>query len=100
MATTPEGRVKAAVKRLLKSRGIWYYCPMQNGMGVSGIPDFICCWEGRFLAVETKAPGRRSSTTANQNERIREIIAARGVAIVVDDVAQLQEILDARPQGS
>jgi hypothetical protein len=100
MSTTPEGRVKAAVKRLLKARGVWFYCPMQNGMGVSGIPDFICCWEGRFLAIETKAPGRRNSTTANQKERIREIIDSRGIAIVIDDVAQLQEVLGASPQES
>lgn len=91
---TPEGRVKTAVKRLLVSRGIWYFMPMQNGFGVVGIPDFICCWEGRFLAIETKAPGRRSDTTANQERRIQEIQGTGGLAIVVDDVQQLIDFLD------
>jgi hypothetical protein len=91
---TPEGRVKAAVKRLLLSRGVWFYMPIQNGMGVVGIPDFICCWDGRFLAIETKAPGKRSGTTPNQKARIAEIAAANGLVVVVDDVKQVEEILD------
>ena len=94
MASTPEGKVKDAVKKLLKSRGIWWYCPVQNGMGVVGIPDFICCWDGKFLAVETKAPGKRANTSANQDARINEIRLAKGLAIVVDDVRQLEELLN------
>lgn len=92
MAGTPEGKVKGAVKKLLKERGIWWYCPVQNGMGVVGIPDFICCWGGKFLAIETKAPGKRNNTTPNQDNRIAEILAAGGVAVVVDDIEQLKEI--------
>jgi hypothetical protein len=90
---TPEGKVKAAVKRLLKERGVWWYSPVQNGMGVVGIPDFICCWGGRFLAIETKAPGKRGNTTPNQDARIAEITVAGGIAVVIDDVEQLKEIL-------
>lgn len=91
MAMTPEGKVKKDVKAWLKARGIWFYMPVQNGMGVVGIPDLICCWDGKFLAIETKAPGKRSQTTANQEARIDEIRAAKGWAIVVDDVSQLDD---------
>ena len=86
---TPEAKVKDAVKKYLKAHGIWYYMPVQNGMGVVGIPDIIACWRGRFLAIETKAPGKRANTTANQERVIAEIIAHDGMAIVVDDVSQL-----------
>ena len=91
MAMTPEGKVKKDVKAWLKARDIWFYMPVQNGMGVVGIPDLICCWGGKFLAIETKAPGKRSQTTANQEARIDEIRAAKGWAIVVDDVSQLDD---------
>lgn len=97
MAVTPEGRVKNAVKALLKARGIWFYMPTQSQFGVVGIPDFICVhpgWGGRMLAIETKAPGKRKNTTPNQDRVIAEINAAGGVAIVVDDITQLQEVLD------
>ena len=94
MANTPEGRVKDAVKKELRKRDIWYFMPMQNGFGVVGIPDFICCMEGSFLAIETKAPGKRCDTTANQDRVIAEIEAHLGHAIVVDDVSQLITYLD------
>lgn len=90
MAMTPEGRVKAAVKKWLKERGIWFYMPVQNGMGVTGVPDFICCWRGSFLSIETKAPGKRNNLSANQ-ERIGQLIRdAGGIWLVVDDVEQLK----------
>lgn len=93
MAITPEGKVKVAVKKWLKEKGIWYYCPMQNGMGVVGIPDFICCVPpaGKFFAIETKAPGKLNNLTPNQVARIDEIRSAHGWAVVVDDVKQLEE---------
>lgn len=91
---TPEGRVKEAVKKVLKARDIWFFMPMQNGFGVVGIPDFICCWRGYFLAIETKAPGKRGDTTANQDRRLQEIKDHGGWTIVVDDAAQLIEYLN------
>lgn len=95
MAMTPEGRVKAKVKAWLQARGVWYCMPIGSGYGSSGVPDFICCWGGRFLAIETKAPGRRNGTTALQKQQIEAIQAALGVAIVVDDVSQLDEMFGA-----
>ena len=52
MASTPEGKVKEACKKYLKSIGAWYFMPVSNGMGQVGIPDIICCYKGQFLAVE------------------------------------------------
>ena len=91
MATTPEGKVKDAVKKFLKEKGIWFFCPMQNGFGVVGIPDFICCDRGRFLAIETKAPGKIKNVSPNQAQRIVEIRKAGGIAVVIDDVSQLEK---------
>lgn len=92
MAMTPEGRVKEAVKKWLKERGIWYYMPVQNGFGVVGIPDFVCCWNGRFLAIETKAPGKRANVSANQERQITDIWKAGGAAVVIDDIKQLNNL--------
>jgi hypothetical protein len=94
MAKTPEGKVKDAVKKELSARGIWYFMPAANGFGKVGIPDIICCYGGKFLAIETKAPGKRNNTTPNQDARINEIRAAKGWALVVDDVQQVKEFLD------
>lgn len=89
---TPEGRVKDAVRKFLTARGVWYFQPMQNGMGVVGIPDFICCWQGRFLGIETKAPGKLKHTTANQDRILEAIRQHGGWAVVIDDVETLRQL--------
>jgi len=90
---TPEGIIKVACKEILRQHGIWFYMPVQNGMGVVGIPDIIACWKGQFLAIETKAPGKASTVTANQQRNIDAINKHGGWAIVVDDPAKLHAFL-------
>jgi len=104
MAGTPEGKVKKQVRVWLQAQSIWYYAPVQMGMGVVGIPDFICCKPtlitpamvgstlGVFLAVETKAPGRLGDVTPNQAARLAEIAKAGGLAVVIDDVSSLNKL--------
>jgi hypothetical protein len=90
---TPEGKVKEAVKKVMRKHGVWYFMPMQNGFGVVGIPDFICCIDGLFFTVETKAPGKRDNTTPNQQRVMREILEHGGYAIVVDDAKQVEDYI-------
>lgn len=83
MANTPEGRVKAQVKRVLDAHGVWYYMPVQNGMGVTGIPDFVCCWRGLFIGLECKAPGKEKTLTVGQARVGGQIRDAGGYWYVV-----------------
>jgi hypothetical protein len=53
--STPEGKVKDKVKRLLHEFGIYFHMPVQNGMG-SPTLDFKCTAWGYVLVIETKAP--------------------------------------------
>ncbi len=78
---TPEGKVKTAVKRLLVAEGVYYFMPVSNGMGRHGIPDIICCVQGRFLAIETKAG--KGTATALQEREMQHIRDAGGYATVV-----------------
>ncbi len=92
MGATPEGRVKELVKRWLRARDIWYFMPVSNGMGTHGVPDFVCCWNGAFIGIECKAPGKRGNVSALQVMQIDAIRRAGGLAVVVDDPAQLEEL--------
>jgi len=83
MAMTPEKRVKDAVKKILDYEGVWHFSPASNGYGRAGIPDIICCVDGRFLAIECKAG--RGTTTALQEREIAAIQRANGVAVVVSE---------------
>jgi len=83
--STPEGKVKDQIKKILKSLGFWFYMPVQNGLGVNGIPDLIVCAGGFFIGIETKAPGKLKNVTPNQQARLAEINGAGGLAVVTDD---------------
>lgn len=99
MAKTPEAKVKDAIKKVLDAFGIWYFMPIGGPFTVHGIPDFICCWKGQFLAIEAKAPGKLTTTTVHQVRKIGEINAHGGWAIVVDDAQQLVDFLNARSKS-
>lgn len=90
--STPENAVKAAVKLLLKKHGVYWHCPVQNGMGAPSL-DFICCHCGKYLAIETKAPGKKP--TPRQEITISEIEKAGGTVFVIDgDLSPLEEWLN------
>jgi Holliday junction resolvase len=80
MAGTPESKVKAAVVKLLKQYGAYYFFPATHGYGRSGVPDIVCCIKGKFLAIECKAG--KGETTALQDKEINAIRTAQGVAAV------------------
>jgi hypothetical protein len=94
MANTPEGKVKDACKKYLKGIGAWFFMPVSNGMGQVGIPDIICCYKGMFVAIETKAPGKRANTTPNQDRVIEAIRNAKGFAWVVDNPDDLKALFN------
>jgi len=93
MASTPEAKVKAKVKALLDKHSIYHFMPATGGYGRSGIPDIICCANGKFLAIECKAQGGR--LTALQRRELDRIELAGGVCYVIygENVGPLEEIL-------
>lgn len=83
MATTPEGKVKAKVVKLLKERGVYYFFPATFGMGRSGVPDIVCCVRGCFLGIECKAG--KNKPTALQEKEMAAIRESGGSAIVINE---------------
>ena len=84
MAQTPEGKIKDKIKKILKAHSIYFAMPMGTGYGNAGVPDFLCCLNGRFLAVEAKAQGGK--TTALQEKNLNEIQECGGQVWVVDEL--------------
>lgn len=103
-----EKDVKKLVKKWLDGRGSFWFSPVSNGMGKHGIPDFISCVPvvvtqamvgkriGAFLAIETKAGGRRGEKdggcTPMQALALIAIREAKGCAGVIDGAEQLSEL--------
>lgn len=83
--STPEGRVKDAIRKLLaKYDGMYFYMPVPSGYGRTTI-DFLGCYRGRFFAIEAKAPGKKP--TLKQSDALQAIAAAMGKTFVVDNVS-------------
>ena len=82
---TPEGKVKKKLLDFLKSLGgdCFFYMPVQNGMGQSGIPDIMAIIKGVPFAFECKATPKQHPTVL-QAYALDRIHRARGVAWVVD----------------
>ena len=83
MATTPEGKVKKEVKKLLTKHGAYFFMPRGTTYGRSGIPDFVVCAHGLFIGVETKAGYNKPS--ALQDLEMLNIRKAGGVALVINE---------------
>lgn len=93
MASTPEVKVKKQIRKLLDEAGAYYAMPIGTGYGNSGVPDFLICHRGRFIAVEAKAGNNKP--TALQEAHMARIRNNGGTALVVneDNLQELKELL-------
>ena len=83
MAMTPEAKVKKKVVEQLKAIGAYYFYPVTGGYGKSGVPDIVGCIGSKFFGIECKAG--KNKPTALQEKNLREIVAAGGIAAIVNE---------------
>lgn len=85
---TPEGRVKALIKRKMDERfpGHYVFKPVINGMGKRGLDGFYCI-QGLFVSIEAKRAG--ADLTDIQRDTAAEIIKAGGLVFRVDGKERL-----------
>lgn len=83
MATTPEAKVKAKIKTILKEHNVYYAMPIGSGYGNAGVPDFLCCVNGHFMAIEAKAG--KGQATALQLKNLEQINKAGGYTCIINE---------------
>jgi len=88
MASTPESKVKAGVRKLLDTLGIYHFMPPANGFGRAGIPDIIACMDGHFVAIECKAG--KGKTTALQDRELNNILNHGGTVFIARETNLLE----------
>lgn len=93
---TPEGKTKRKLTLVLRRlQPVPYlFFPATGGYGRSGIPDVVGCWAGRFFAVECKAEGKLTNTTALQERELELIREAGGIAFVYDGTMTEEELIN------
>jgi len=97
MASTPESKIKAKIKAILKAHNVYYAMPIGTGYGNSGVPDFLCCVNGKFLAIEAKA-GKGQATalqprTASRQQcwRVRLLINETNLDYLTNVIAECMQ---------
>ena len=90
---TPEGKIKARVKKLLDQYpGHYKHMPVVSGYGKPSL-DFIICFRGAFIAIETKA-SEKEEPTNRQRVTMNEIHNAGGLVFVIYDETTLELLGD------
>lgn len=84
MASTPEGKVKTKVKKLLDQYGALHFSPMGTGYGVSGVSDIIVLYKGKFIAVECKADDKKLPTEL-QKRFLQRVCDWGGIGLLIHD---------------
>ena len=90
--STPESKVKGQLKRALdKAFPLHYrFMPVQQGLGASTL-DYLCCIGGLFIAIETKAPGKK--LTPRQTIVAEEITEAGGFVFLIDGPGSIEHAI-------
>ena len=88
---TPEGMVKAMIKRMLNRAEVYYFMPVQTGYGLPSL-DFLCFHRGKGLAIEAKAPGKKP--TKRQVAIIHDIELSGAKVLVIDGSEESYDALE------
>ena len=80
---TPEAKIKQRTKQILEELGCYYFMPIGGPYSRIGVPDFIGCIDGLYIAIEAKAG--KGTTTALQERELQKIKDHGGFALVVNE---------------
>lgn len=76
-----EKNLENRMKKFIETMGGWQVKFHANSFTKSGIPDCLCCVEGRFVAVEVKSSQGKPSPL--QIHQLKQIDKAGGYAILL-----------------
>lgn len=77
----------------LKSKGV--YVVKIISASQAGVPDVICCYRGRFVAIEVKRPETLKNVSRLQAYNLDKITEAGGIGFVACSVEQVKKVLEA-----
>ena len=100
-----EKQFENRVKKFLKEEGCWFVKYWGGGeFTKAGIPDILCCCNGRFIGIEIKAPNGKPSTLQIHN--LKKIEESGGLSILLypDEFEQFKLLImhlnESNPIGS
>lgn len=88
---TPEKKVENDIKRFLEKKSAWYLKVHGSALQPAGTPDILCCYKGRFIAIEVKRPNG-GKVSALQKLKMKQIEQSGGIAFVANDVEVVKDV--------
>ena len=86
-----EQDIQAKIQKYIKARGGY---PVKIVSATrAGIPDVLCCLEGKFIGIEVKVPGEHASPLQLMNGKLIE--DAGGLFLVATSVEEVKNFLGA-----
>jgi hypothetical protein len=89
-----EGDITRGIRQVLGQLGAVAVKFWGGPMTERGVSDLLCCYEGRFLAIEVKRPGGRVSP--EQERFLERVRAAGGIGLVIHSIDELIDSLNLR----
>ena len=91
-----ESEIQAQILKWLREHGI--FCFKVAMASPNGIPDVICCFDGKFIALEIKR-NDRSRVAPLQWKRKEQIEDAGGESYIVWSVDMVKEIFESHDKS-
>lgn len=88
-----ESALQRDIRRYIRSLGGYAVKYHSSEFTERGIPDIICCYKGKFIAIETKRKGHKSEQTEYQQIHEQNIKKANGIYLLCDDINEVIQLL-------
>ena len=86
-----EQQIQSKMIKYIVSRGGYV---VNGNYSRAGIPDLICCYNGRFVAIEVKKPETKKNLSKLQSYNINLINELGGVATMCYNIDMVEKLLD------
>lgn len=95
-----ESKLSRRIMEKLRSEKVFCFKIHGSEFMMAGLPDIVGCYQGFFVAVETKNPGKEDNVSAVQQMVHNKIRRAGGIVVVSsspsDAWEQLRSALESR----
>jgi len=90
-ANMKEQDIQAKIQKYIKARGGYVVKTITSNR--AGIPDILCCIDGKFIGIEVKMPGKTASPLQLANGDLIE--SAGGLFLVATSVEEVRNFVEA-----
>lgn len=89
-----EKKVENSIKDFLFSKGAYFFKVHGSKFMPVGLPDIVCCYKGRFIGIEVKAPGKLYNQSDYQVIHMNNIRKAGGIYLLTDNLLDVESLLE------